>query len=239
MASPKLLLLQIRDEDDPMRLQEVQAFLESIPCESDQLATHDLLESAPSLARLTQCDVVLVGGSGNYSVTSEADWLYRTLDVFRWLHDNNKPTFASCWGFQAMSRALGGRVVHDESHAELGTIPLFLTEAGSQDPLFSALGETFDAQAGHEDCVIQLPPDAQLLASSASVANQAYCFPGRPIYGTQFHPELSRKRFLERVIAYPQYIERITGLAYEEFLGHCHDTPQCRDLLGRFLELVL
>ena len=69
-----------------------------------------------------------------------------------------------------MARAMGGQVIHDADRAELGTRRLMLTDAGLNDPLLSPLGATFNAQTGHEDRVVTLPPGATLLASSDLVA---------------------------------------------------------------------
>ena len=70
-----------------------------------------------------------------------------------------KPAFASCWGFQALARALGGEVVTDLVRAEVGTFEIQLTAAGRSDPLFGPLGERFLAQLGHQDVVTRLPAD--------------------------------------------------------------------------------
>jgi GMP synthase (glutamine-hydrolysing) len=230
-----------------MRLQEIGCFARALGCGPSSIDVVDLLSEAPA-ARLHDTDVVLLGGSGHYSAADVASphfeegtgkgWLDRALDVLREVHRTAKPTFASCWGFQAMARAMGGRCVHDLPHAEVGTIELRLTDAGRQDPLFGQLPEAFLAQAGHEDRVIRLPDDAVLLASSARVAEQAYRFIDKPIYCTQFHPELDLAGLLERVRAYPEYIERIVGLSYEEFLARCRETPEANSLLQRFVELV-
>ena len=69
-----------------------------------------------------------------------------------------------------MARALGGECLNDLPNAELGTIELEITEAGSDDPVFGQLPRVFTAQAGHEDHVIALPADAVLLASSSQVS---------------------------------------------------------------------
>jgi GMP synthase (glutamine-hydrolysing) len=156
----------------------------------------------------------------------------------REIHCLAKPTFASCWGFQAMSRALGGRCIHDLPNAEVGTIEVELTSAGREDPLFSDLPSRFAAQAGHEDHVVQLPPGAVLLASSARVREQAFRFAGKPIYCTQFHPELDRSAILERVVAYPEYVARIARVPLDEFIQSCGDTPEANSLLPRFVALV-
>jgi GMP synthase (glutamine-hydrolysing) len=153
----------------------------------------------------------------------------------REIHRVGKPTFASCWGFQAMARALGGRCVNDLPNAEVGTIELTLTEAGCNDPLFGELPPVFSAQAGHEDRVARLPPDAVLLASSPRVAEQAFRFEGRPIYCTQFHPELDCAAMLERLVAYPEYVARIARVSYDHFVQNLRETPETNSLLKRFV----
>ena len=50
------------------------------------------------------------------------------------------------------------------------------------------------------------------LSFSKRVANQAFVFPGKLIYGTQFHPELDLSSLLDRLRTYPAYIKSITGL---------------------------
>jgi GMP synthase (glutamine-hydrolysing) len=120
--------------------------------------------------------------------------------------------------------------------AELGTIDLYLTDEGLADPVFAPLGRTFRGQAGHEDHVVRIPPHAVLLASSAAVQNQAYRLRDKPIYCTQFHPELNRSDLLGRLHAYPRYVERIAGVSFEEFGERCEDTPETEALLRRFIQ---
>jgi GMP synthase (glutamine-hydrolysing) len=237
--SVRYLLLQIRNDDDPMRKQEVQCFARALQAEESQFATYDLLSDAPAATHYDRFDVVLLGGSGHYSAAGEAEWLDRALDGLRLLHEIGKPTFASCWGFQAFARALGGVVVHDFARAEIGTKYIRRTEAGRADPLFAELENTFQGQMGHEDRVSVLPSGATLLASTDLVENQAYRFDDKPIYCTQFHPELNRADLLRRIRAYPSYIERVAGLTLAEFEAQCHDTPQTEALLPRFVKMVL
>jgi GMP synthase (glutamine-hydrolysing) len=172
------------------------------------------------------------------SAAVDADWLERTLDSLRMLHDRRQRLFASCWGFQAMARALGGLVVKDPEHAELGTREVELTDAGIADPVFGPLGSPFYAQMGHEDVVAELPPGAIRLASTNRVKNQAYRLEGLPIYCTQFHPELNREALIERIITYPDYVKKIAGVSVDEFSPTVQDTPETEQLLTRFLEIA-
>ncbi len=238
MKKLRYLLLQIRTPQDPMRQQEVGCFARAIDCDPSAIATFDLLTGAPNDWQLDQVDALLIGGSGDYSVAGENPWLERTLEGLRRIIELGKPTFASCWGFQAFAHAAGGRCIHDPAHAELGTIELCLTDDGRSDPLFGELPTPFHGQAGHEDHVVELPPGAMLLASSNLVANQAFKFADVPIYCTQFHPELDRKALLERVAAYPQYVQKIAGTTIEQFAEQCRDTPETQRLLKRFATMI-
>jgi GMP synthase (glutamine-hydrolysing) len=205
-----------------------------------------LLATALPAEKLQSADMILLGGSGHYSAADNPSepgrprpWLERALEAMREIHRIAKPTFASCWGFQAMARALGGRCVKDLPNAEVGTIELMLTEAGRADPLFGELPPLFAAQAGHEDRVVELPPDAVLLASSPRVAEQAFRFAGRPIYCTQFHPELNCAAMLERLVAYPEYVARIARVPYDHFVQNLRETPEANALLRRFVTVFV
>ena len=193
-----------------MAERERACFQRALRVPEEALVTFDLLAGPPSPALLGRFDAALVGGSGDHSVVRGGPWLAGALDTMRTLHAEAIPTFASCWGFQALAAALGGRVVTDRARGEIGIIPLHLTAEGRRDPVFGPLGSPFAVVIGHEDIVTDLPPDAVRLASSDTIANEAFRFRGRPIYATQFHPEVDRDGLVDRVAQYPEYLE-LTG----------------------------
>lgn len=234
----RYLLLQVRNATDPMRGHEVKCFARALHCDESQIRVFDLLAGVPSHRELNSADMLLFGGSGDYSAAGESQWLEKTLDGFGEILSHKRPTFASCWGFQALARAAGGTVIHNLEDAELGTLELHLTEAGERDPVFGPLGVSFFAQAGHEDHVIELPPGTVLLAYSDQVRNQAYRFVDAPIYCTQFHPELHLEDLIARLRAYPRYVEQIAGVPLAEFEASCREAPETEMLLLRFVEHV-
>ena len=238
-AMDTFLLLQVRNADDPMRNQEIDCFARALGCASSQIEVFDLLAGVPTVQQLAQFDVVLLGGSGDYSVAEGGAWLAPILEAMRELYALSKPTFASCWGFQAFAKAMGGDVITDMDRAELGTLEVYLSEEGKHDPVFSPLGECFVAPMGHQDHVVRLPPGAVRLAYSDKTENQAFCFPGKPVYCTQFHPELNAAALLQRVQAYPKYVNTITGETLEEFKLRCRETPATDQLLGHFMKHAL
>ncbi len=237
--SPRFLLLQMRNADDPMRPQEVGCFARALCTQRERILTWDLLRGPAPARLLDQADVVLMGGSGHYSATSQEPWLQRLLPFLAQLATSGKPLFASCWGFQALARALGGRVERRPEQAEVGTLPLELTEAGRQDELFGRLPNPFLGQMGHEDCVVELPPGAVWLARTQRNPYQAYRLEGLPVVCTQFHPELNRQELLARVYSYPEYVYRIAGMELDEFAAKCADTPEAERLLRDFVTSVV
>ena len=216
--------------------QEVDCFAWALGCGTEQIHVFDLLTGVPTRPQIAAVDAVLLGGSGDYSVARGGPWLEAALDAMRDLNRLSKPTFASCWGFQAMARALGGEVVTDPSCAELGTEELRLTAEGVRDPVFGPVGSPFLAHVGHQDTVTELPADAELLASTGRVTNQAFRIREKPIYCTQFHPELTIASMVERLETYPEYIPKILGIPLAEFVAELRETPEANALLRRFVE---
>lgn len=235
----RFLLLQVREPDDPMAAHEVLRFRQGLGLEPDQLRVFDLLQGAPPLSLLESGDAVLVGGSGDHSVVRGGPWLAGALGAMETLHERSIPTFGSCWGFQALAKALGGRVVTDHALAEVGVLPLELTDAGRRDPVFSPLGSPFPVVMGHEDIVTDLPPGAVSLASSSTIENEALVFSGKPIYATQFHAELDRDDLVQRIAAYPPYLKLTGARSIEEFRAITPETPGSASLLRRFVDEVV
>ena len=235
----RCLLLQVRNRRDVMREHEVESFARVLEVPAERIDVLDLLEGSLDGAALERVDLVLLGGSGDYSAAGEGDWLDRALESLRRLHASEKPVFASCWGFQAMARAMGGTVRHDPDRAEVGTRELLLTDEGKRDPIFAPLGSPFLAQMGHEDSVVELPPNTTRLATNERVENQAYRFDDAPIYCTQFHPELKGSDLILRLSNYPKYVERLAGLPPERFFETIEESPETELVLTRFVEQVL
>ncbi|MDH3271488.1 MAG: type 1 glutamine amidotransferase [Gemmatimonadota bacterium] len=234
----RFLLLQVRNPDDPMRRHEITCFERGFGLVPGQVEIFDLLRGAPDAKRIESVDVVLLGGSGDYSVARGGPWLPAALEAMVGLYEMSTPTFASCWGFQAMARAMGGSVVTDHARAEVGATWLDLTDAGRSDPVFGPLAPRFQAVSGHEDIVVTIPASATLLASSERVENQAFHFPGKPIYCTQFHPELTRSDLLERISRYPAYLPLAGASTVDELAEMTPELDHVGGILKRFLDVA-
>ncbi len=202
MSRP-FLLIQARDHDDPMREHEVVCFRATMGLGADELRVVNAVDGVPTRRDLDECCAVLIGGSGDYSSLDEEPWIDDLIHFVRSvLVLEGKPVFASCFGFQILVRAIGGRMIRDHARTEMGTVELWSTAATASDPLFSNLGQRFDAQVGHKDRAAALPTGVATYAASDMCPVHAIRIGPLPIWATQFHPELQKDDLATRYLHY-------------------------------------
>jgi len=240
MTAPTVLLLQARVPEDPMLDQERRCFASTSGLSEEKLKTHDLCQGPPSLAEVRRHDAVMVGGAGDYYVSKgNLPHFEGFLDLLRAIVDTRHPMFASCFGYGCLVQALGGEVIHDPEHTEVGTFELTLTEAGRADELFKALPDRFWAQMGRKDRSARHPHDWPALARSATCPFQGLRVPDAPIWASQFHPELDLDTNLERYRHYlPSYARHMSEAEIQKVIDGFCASPQASSLLRRFIELV-
>jgi len=233
----RFVLLQARNETDPARRDEFHSFLARLDVRAEQVRQVDILSERLDDATMRDADVLLVGGSGEYSVLDDHPPIRRFNDYLGEISRSGIPVFASCFGFQALALALGGEVIADDENAEVGTYDLRLTEAGAQDELFAAFPQQFKAQLGHKDRVARLPDGVQSLAESDLCPTQAFRLPGLPVYATQFHAELDWRANKQRFRGYMDTYGKLFGEeeAIRKLLGH-EPSPEANALIRRFVE---
>lgn len=224
-----------------MGAHELRCFSERLGVSLENVVPHDLvIDGAPSLRALREHDALMIGGSGDHYVSkSDLPGLERTLDLLREVADAGHPTFGSCFGYHLLVRALGGVIVHDPERSEVGTFELALTDAGRADPLFSTLPPRFDAQLGHKDRATSHPVGVENLAASELSPLQALRVPGKPIWATQFHPELGRDTCVDRYRAYlASYGSGVPDADAQRAIDGFRESPHASDLLRRFARFV-
>jgi GMP synthase (glutamine-hydrolysing) len=204
IGTTRLLLVQARNTAE-MELQEQTCFVERCQISKRQLRTVNVVRDSLSPRLLDEVDALMIGGAGEYSALADPAWMPPLLELVRTAVDQSLPTFGSCWGHQIIARALGGRLAHDSERAELGCHAVALTDAGRRDELFGRFPDRFQANMGHHDRVVELPPDGIELARNDSQPFQAFRIDGKPVYGTQFHSELDAQRERERLLAYRDF----------------------------------
>lgn len=141
----------------------------------------------PALDRLRPQGIIVSGSP--LSVIEEATWMEQLGDDLLRVGSHGTPVLGVCFGHQLLAEAYGGSVGRNPRGRELGTVRCTLTAAGREDPLFAGVPQAFEVQATHEDEVRALPPGAELLATNATSAVQAFRL-GPSVRAVQFHPEL-------------------------------------------------
>lgn len=132
---------------------------------------------------------IVVSGSP-HSMTEPTDWMLRVADFLREAAVLQVPTLGVCFGLHLLGHAFGAQVVRNPRGREIGSVEIFLTDAGAKDPLFLGVPRRFWAQATHEDILDRTPKTAETLAQNAQCPLQALAF-GEAVRAVQFHPELS------------------------------------------------
>ncbi|MEJ0034713.1 MAG: glutamine amidotransferase [Gammaproteobacteria bacterium] len=144
---------------------------------------HDLRDLDVSQADL----VVSLGGPVGVYDTDAYPWIRDELEVLDRSVTLGKPVIGLCLGAQMLARVLGARV-YPGPVKELGWKPLTLTQAGRAS-VIAPLGEAGASMLHWHGDTFDLPQEAQLLASTAEVANQVFQWRERVI-GFQCHPEI-------------------------------------------------
>jgi GMP synthase (glutamine-hydrolysing) len=153
------------------------------------------LESEIRLPRLDDfCAIVILGGPMNVYEEDRYPFL-REEDLFiKEAIQRGKAVLGICLGAQLVAKALGAKVTKAPIK-EIGWFDVSLTRAGSRDPLFSRLPETFPVFQWHED-TFDLPSAGELIATSNPILHQAFRY-GENAYGLQFHLEVTEETIHE------------------------------------------
>ena len=132
--------------------------------------------------------VAVLGGAwsanDDRSTLRQAEALIREADAL------GVPVMGHCLGGQLLARALGGQVER-LPRPEVGWWPLAHTGSAAARAWFGDKS-THTVYQWHQDGFVELPPGAELLASSPACAHQAFAI--GPHLGMQFHVEITPQK---------------------------------------------
>ena len=127
------------------------------------------------------------------------------------------PVLGVCYGQQVLVRHLGGTV---EAAREREYGPAELRVADALDPLFDGVPAVSTVWMSHGDRVTALPEGFRVLATSENSPFAAIRHDSRPLYGIQFHPEVSHTEAGRRLLE--NFLSGVAGLhgtwTMEEFI---------------------
>ncbi|NYH51962.1 MULTISPECIES: glutamine-hydrolyzing GMP synthase [Nocardiopsis] len=112
------------------------------------------------------------------------------------LFETGVPTFGICYGFQAMTRALGG-VVERTDLSEFGRTEL---SAVPDSLLFAGMPVEQQVWMSHGDSVVGAPEGFATTASTAGAPVAAFEDTDRRLFGVQFHPEVMHTEHGQEVL---------------------------------------
>lgn len=130
--------------------------------------------------------LVVMGGPMSANDVDDLPWLAEEKATIGEFIRAGKRVLGICLGAQLIADVLGQKV-YRASEKEIGWFPVSLAPNARTSPLFADFPDRFVPLHWHGE-TFDLPPHADLIASSAAVPNQAFVVDGR-VVGLQFHLE--------------------------------------------------
>jgi len=183
-------------------------------------------------ASTDECGVWMTSGS-RHSAGDDLEWITRTREFIRTLADERRPQVGICFGHQLTALALGGRVERATVGWGVGVQHFDLV---GHAPWIDAEATGFDILMSHQDQVVALPPDAELLASAGycpvgayRIADHVFCVQGHPEFVPALSATLAERR-RERIG--DDVVDRALGSLVRPL-----DHARVVDWIGRFYRL--
>ena len=140
------------------------------------------------------CDAWMVSGS-RHGVYDDLPWIEPACEFLRAAHDADVPTIGVCFGHQLLARAFGGRVIKSDRGWGIGVHDYDIL---ARPPWMADAPGRISLQAIHQDQVVDLPPGAEVLASSEFCPYAALAYSDRA-FSIQAHPEFTPE-FLQSLL---------------------------------------
>ena len=123
-------------------------------------------------------DGLIISGGPSIDRIGRAEEMVLELDL---------PILGICLGHQLIARAYGGKIATGHK----GGYAAVQVEILEEDEILKGLGPSTSVWASHADEVTGLPPDFVQLARSDVCEIEAMRHKTRPLFGVQWHPEVS------------------------------------------------
>lgn len=132
-------------------------------------------------------DAYLITGS-RHGVNDGYPWIDALEEFVRSLHKTQKKLIGICFGHQLIAQALGGKVIKSQNGWGVGVLQY---QVVCHKQWMNPAQDQFNLLASHQDQVVILPPEAQLLARSDFCPNYMMQI-GNTMLTVQGHPEFTK-----------------------------------------------
>jgi GMP synthase (glutamine-hydrolysing) len=190
------------------------------------------LDRRPALDRF---DALVISGSPA-SATEDQPWILRELELIEGADRRGLPVLGVWFGSQLLGRAYyGNEAIRRSSQAEFGWHPVCRTP--EEDVLFEDMPQQFTSFQFHTE-EVRPQPGMRVLATSAAAPVQAFRVGSKPVWGTQFHfevtPQAGRDLLRRTRKVYEPY-----GLHYEELVANARPSEAAPRLFRNFIQAAL
>ncbi len=193
-------------------------------------------DDLPSLSRY---HAAIMTGSPAY-VGDDEPWMRWGQRLVRKLVDDDLPLLAVCFGHQLMGVTYGADVGRNPRGREMGTIDVAMTNTAVivDDPLWSTMPRSFQAQCTHRD-VIRSPGNHLVVLGKAPHDNNHVVKAGRRQWGVQFHPEFDDVTMRLYLEVRREALDRELGAsACDTRIANVTTTTQAAALVRRFAAIA-
>lgn len=129
-------------------------------------------------------EVVIISGSTS-GIYEDEEWIDALVEKTREYIEDDVPVLGLCFGHQVIAKAVGAEVIQMDSY-EIGYRPVEFRDS----EIFEGLDSVEYPFNTHQDKVVDMPEELESIAET-DVSNQAFQHREKPVYGVQFHPELT------------------------------------------------
>lgn len=158
-----------------------------------------------------EIDAVITGGGpmGIYEIDKpEYLFLKKECGFIADMIAKGRAVLGVCLGHELLAYVLGAKVKKSELNTEIGWSKVSLKKTAVNDPLFLHMPGQFWVFQYHNDCVTDLPKNSIHLAWSPKCPIEAFRYSNKPIWGVQFHPEVSPKKAKRILDSQKEKLER-------------------------------
>jgi GMP synthase-like glutamine amidotransferase len=179
--------------------------------------------------------IIISGGQPSISEIEKYPFLKAVIASTRIAIKENIPILGICLGHQVLAAAIGGKV-GKAINPEVGIAKI----KHNNTFIFKGLPNPIYVFQYHFDEVLSLPSTTEILASNSSTPIQAFRVNAKPVFGIQFHPEISKAKAKE-ILSSRRDVLQSKGFDVERLLSECeskYDETLAQKVISNYLDIV-